>query len=194
MSPPPRTSGQAIGPGQQAPAPPPNPARRHDRTPTVLGRTHHQARRPLAAPGGDRLLEPAVGLSWFAVTVGPGARAGHLAGPLHQRCRPGSTMIPLESHGASEMACCGALDFDGTRKGRRHEKGVWTSPARWTPWLCGSCCRGAGPSAPSAGRCRGRLGRVRLLQGAEGVEVGDARLRRAAVADDEHLAFGTVDM
>jgi len=26
-------------------------------------------------------------------------------------------MIALGSHGASEMACCGALDFDGTEKG-----------------------------------------------------------------------------
>src|SRR4029453_3421205 len=39
-----------------------------------------------------------------------------------------------------------------------------------------------------------RLGRAGLLQGAEGVEVGDACLRRAAVAVDEHLAFGPVDL
>jgi hypothetical protein len=101
-----------------------NPAKRRERTPTVLGRTHHQARRPLAAPGGDRLPEPAVGLIWFAAAVfGLGARAGHLADPLHQRCRPGSRMMPLGSHGANEMACCGALDFDGTEKAMRQEKG-----------------------------------------------------------------------
>ena len=43
MSPPPRTSGQPIGPGQQAPAPPPNPARRRERTqPSWEGRiTRH---------------------------------------------------------------------------------------------------------------------------------------------------------
>jgi hypothetical protein len=32
-------------------------------------------------------------------------------------------MIPLGSHGASEMACCGALDVDDTKKAMRHEKG-----------------------------------------------------------------------
>ncbi len=107
-----------------------NPAKRRERTPTVLGRTHHQARRPLAAPGGDRLLEPAVGRSWFAaVVVGPDARAGHLADPLHQRCRPGSRMMPLGSHGTSEMACCGALDFRWYGEGHAtREMGAWTRP------------------------------------------------------------------
>src|SRR5688572_9474307 len=76
----------------------------------------------------------------------------------------------------------------------RHEKGVWTSPAGWTPWLCGSCCRGAGPQHSSAAGCRGRFGCAGLLQGAEGVEVGDACLWRAPVAVDEHLAFWPVDL
>ena len=77
---------------------------------------------------------------------------------------------------------------------RPGEGGIGLPPAGWKPWLCGSCCRGAGPRHPSAARRRGRLGRVRLLQGAEGVEVGEARLRRAAAAVDEHLAFWPVDL
>jgi hypothetical protein len=73
-------------------------------------------------------------------------------------------MIPLGSHGASEMACCGALDYRWYEEGHAtRARGAWTPPRRLDSVVVRILLPGRRTIITLSRSVPGRLGRARLL-------------------------------